>query len=1310
MSDAAPDPAAPTPLPRKRRRWGLHALALLLAAVAIGAGGIYWLLHTRAGAQLLLGRATAFLGKGARLEGVEGSLGGVLRVKSILIDRPDLYVRVDDLEMDSSAPFGVILVVHRLAARSVEVRTATSKEAATLPASFAPPYPVRLEEGRVGTLRLGALPPVPAKDLVLKDLLLRGEGDLLRWKVAEASVASPYGSARISGTIGNTKPFAVDVAGDFAGQVAQRDYRVTAKFGGTLKAIEAKVDGVVAGTRAHAHAVLEPFATVQVKTLTLDAADVDASRFAPALPRTRIGVHATLAPEGKAFAGPVRIVNADPGPWDRGLLPFNSASARVVVAAQRTDLSGLAVQLAGGGSASGHATLTKAGIEADLHVADVDLAALHGNLQKTKVAGRVAISGDESAQRFDVALKDPRFEVEGRAVLAHQRLDVETVRVATGGGAVAGKGTLGLAGRREFRFEGRAQHFDPSAFVKAQRGDLNFTFVTSGTLAEGIAGDARFDIAPSTYAGLPAAGRVNVSGDRRRIASADVSVSFGDAHVDAKGSFGRAGDSMDVAFRAPNLSVVAKPFGIALAGRVEGTASLSGTFQSPAGRVALTGANLALPSNVHIRELTLRAQAGADAASPIDAALQARGVALGKDDPPTAIAETVSATVGGTRAAHRLEVEATMTRDNRLHATLQGGIDAKDPGLAWNGRIESFAMTGRGAFALAAPAALFLSAARVELGDASLRGDWGAARLAVTRWTPGTLDLKGSTGGLQVQNLARSLRLGTMSRSDLVVAGEWDIHAAGTFEGTLDLKRVSGDLRVGEPPLALGLTQLTLHAEAVRGRMRGVVNVIGDRIGKVQGEGAGLIVHGATGWQFAEDSPVEGKLVADVPDLSALAAWLGPDARLGGRLDAALSVSGTGAEPRFAGGARAERLVVREPQSGFEIAEGEVALRLDGRSLAIERFVARTPWHPSEAALERIRRIATPVESGTITAEGSIDLAARQGAITVKADKVPVTQLAKRFVAVSGEARLEAGKTGLLATGAFKADAGWIGALAEALPTVSEDVFVVRASQPAAQDDLAKAKEPMRLDIKVSLNDRVRFEGRGLDTRLTGDVRITGEVGSTLRATGVIRSTGGTYEGYGQKLEIERGILTFGGPLDNPQLNVLALRKGLAVEAGVEILGTTTRPRVRLVSSPDVPEPEKLSWLVLGRGASDSSPGDASVLLAAAGALLGSRSLGSSFGRKFGIDDVKIGRADTSSNLGVLPQSTVAGRTGTPSASEVISVGKRLNGNLHLTYEQGLADAEGALKITWTLSQKFQVLVRAGFLPGIDAVYRWTFK
>ncbi len=1290
-------------------RWALAILATLLVMIALAGGAIYWLVRTPGGAELVVSRAAGLIGKGTKFEGVEGSLGGVLRVRSIVIDRPDLYVRVEGLEMDSSAPFGGTLVVHRLAARSVEVRTASSKEAAKLPVSFTPPYPVRLGDGRVGTLRLGTIPPAPDQDLVLNDIVLRGEGDKVRWKIDEASVASAYGAARIAGTIGNASPFAVDLGGELAGKVEGRDYRMTARFGGTLKAIEANVSGLVAGMRASARAVLEPFDSVALKAVAIDAADVDVSKLAASLPRTRISVHATLSPHDKTLVGPVRIANAEPGPWDKGLLPFNSASANVVASTRAAELADLAVQLTGGGSANGRATIGKDGVLADLRVADVDLAALHGSLQKTKVAGRVALSGDKGGQRFDVALKDPRFAIEGRAALAHERLDVETVRITTGGGAVSGKGSLATAGRKEFRFEGEARHFDPSAFVKTARGDMNFTFVTSGTLADGAAGEAKIDIAPSTYAGLPASGRINVSGDRKRIASADVAVSLGEAHLDAKGSFGRAADSMDLAFRAPNLAVVAKPFGLQLAGRVEGTANLTGTLRSPAGRVALTGANLALPSNVYVRELTLRGEAGTDPESRIEATLQAKGVALGTQTPPTSIAETLSATLAGTRAWHRLDIDATMTRDNRVRAAFQGGLDAKSPAPAWNGRIDSLDMTGRGAFALTAPAALSLTAARVELGDAQLRGDWGEARLAVTRWTPRTLDFKGATAGLQIQNLARSLRLASVPRSDLVIAGEWDIHAAETFEGTIDVKRVSGDLRVGEPPLALGLKELTLHADAVRGRARGNVSVIGERIGRIQGEGAVLIVHGASGWEFARESPIEGKLAADIPNLESLAPWLGPDARLGGHLNADFRISGTGADPRFDGRARAESLVLREPQSGFEISEGQVGVRVDGRTLAIERFVAKTPWRPSEGALERMGRVDIPPAGGTITAEGSIDWAARRGAIRVKADKAVVTQLPKRFVAMSGEAELQAGAAGLNVTGAFKADAGWIGALAEALPTPSEDVVVVRASQPAREDPVAK-KEPMRLDLKVALNDRVFFQGRGLDTRLTGDMHVTGEVGSTLRATGAIRTAGGTYEGYGQKLEIERGVLTFSGPLDNPQLNVLAVRKGLPVEAGVEILGTTTRPRVRLVSSPDVPEPEKLSWLVLGRGASDASPGDASVLLAAAGALLGNNNPGSDLSKRLGIDDVKIGRADTSSNLGVLPQSTVAGRTGTPSASEVVSVGKRLNGNLHLSYEQGLADAEGALKVTWNISRQFQLLVRAGFLPGIDAVYRWTFK
>ena len=202
----------------------------------------------------------------------------------------------------------------------------------------------------------------------------------------------------------------------------------------------------------------------------------------------------------------------------------------------------------------------------------------------------------------------------------------------------------------------------------------------------------------------------------------------------------------------------------------------------------------------------------------------------------------------------------------------------------------------------------------------------------------------------------------------------------------------------------------------------------------------------------------------------------------------------------------------------------------------------------------------------------------------------------------------------------------------------------------------------------------------------------------------------GTYYAFGQKLTIDHGTLTFYGSLERPAMNVLAVRRGLPVEAGVEVLGTADRPRVRLVSFPEVPEPEKLSWLVLGRSPSDVTQGDAATLLAAGRAILGRGGPEGDIARRFGFDDVRIGRSDTTSALGALPQTTVAGRTATASAAEVISVGKRLTKDINVVYEQGLADAEGALRITWQITKQFQLLLRAGYLPGVDAVYRWTFR
>jgi len=232
-----------------------------------------------------------------------------------------------------------------------------------------------------------------------------------------------------------------------------------------------------------------------------------------------------------------------------------------------------------------------------------------------------------------------------------------------------------------------------------------------------------------------------------------------------------------------------------------------------------------------------------------------------------------------------------MRRDTNLKLVLQGGLDAQAKSPTWNGRVESLALTGAGAFALTQPVALSASAERIELSEAHLKGEWGEARFLETRWTPRSLDLKGTSAGIQVQNFARGFRFTTIPRSSLVVAVDWEVHAAEQFNATAHLRRVSGDVRVGDPALPLGLQELDARVDIVRGRANGKLRLVGERGGRIEGEGSAQIASSPTGWKLAPDAPVNAKLVLEHTNLEALAPWLGPDARIGGRLNATVLVA-----------------------------------------------------------------------------------------------------------------------------------------------------------------------------------------------------------------------------------------------------------------------------------------------------------------------------------------------------------------------------------------------------------------------------------
>src|SRR6185295_10054580 len=118
----------PPPHTRARRRWLVRVLVGLAVMVVLACIAVTGLLTTTGGAKLLLSQVTRVAGGGIRYEGVEGSIGGPMRIKLIEVDRPDMYARVEDFEMDAS-PWAVLtrrLMIHRLEAGKVEVRTVST--------------------------------------------------------------------------------------------------------------------------------------------------------------------------------------------------------------------------------------------------------------------------------------------------------------------------------------------------------------------------------------------------------------------------------------------------------------------------------------------------------------------------------------------------------------------------------------------------------------------------------------------------------------------------------------------------------------------------------------------------------------------------------------------------------------------------------------------------------------------------------------------------------------------------------------------------------------------------------------------------------------------------------------------------------------------------------------------------------------------------------------------------------------------------------------------------------------------------------
>ena len=1009
---------------------------------------------------------------------------------------------------------------------------------------------------------------------------------------------------------------AVAAIASFAVREAPYPARIRVQLSGTLERIDAAVSASVADVPVSAKALLTPFGEQPLQALDAQAGPADLSSLQPGWPGTAL----TLELSGKAngaepLAGRLALRNAQSGPLDAQRLPLATLDARFA-----TDFASLSLhdlRITGAGTLNGSARIEPRQARLELRATDLDLRAVRGTLRQTRLSGPLTIVATEKTQAVQGTLAQDGMRLTADAVRTGDVVEIRSLRAQAAGGEATGSGRLHLGQPMRFTTRLRLARFDPARFGDYPEGSINGSVDASGVLQEDFAVDARWRIEDSTLRGAVLASRGVARITRHRFSRADAEAMLGKARLTARGDFGGPKDELAVQLEVPDLA----QFVDGVSGRLSAGGRLTGTWDRPRGSVQARVSALAMPNGLRLDSIAAKAE-GALAKHDAEILLEGEGLDLA--------------------------------------ARLRGGWSEA---AGWTGELYALRNAGAYPLELAQPAALGIAPGRVELGR--LQAKLGDGRLLVKQltWSESRLSSSGEVEGLPAQWLILAGGIAERVSASLLLDGQWDLAAAPRLNGTLTVRRRSGDVVVLPEGLALELEKGALELRFVDGAASATA-ALASRYGSADARG--------TLQGFAPGAPLDFTARVRLAELRTLLQPHLGEARVEGRLGAELRAGGTLGAVRLSGSVEGDALALQVPPYGVFLKDGELRAVLEGDRLRIARF-------------------SIGGSGGRFTASGTLPLRAQNGAhVDWRAENFGLLARPDLRLTVSGagDARLADGRVSL--GGALRADRGYLELEQERLPQLGDDVVIAGKPRAAARE---RARLPIGLDVQLDLGEQLEVRGYGLEGKLTGKLQVETTKDGELRAYGRIQAINATFMAYGQRLQVDPGIALFDGPLDNPALQMTAWRRNQQVEAGVQISGTARAPRVQLVSQPPVPEAERLSWLVLGRAPGEATKADLGLLQAAAGALLArgdQMPLDRRFARAFGLDEISL---------------RGSGEVG----DRVVAVGKRLSDRLYVSYEQGLGLMASALvKLDLALTERWSVRAETGTSSGVGMFYRFS--
>jgi len=729
----------------------------------------------------------------------------------------------------------------------------------------------------------------------------------------------------------------------------------------------------------------------------------------------------------------------------------------------------------------------------------------------------------------------------------------------------------------------------------------------------------------------------------------------GDSSLKAEGQMQQDNIAFDWVLKSPDLA----DFYPDISGQMNASGDVGGTLQAPEIKAELAGSNLAY-QDVQAQKLTGNINVAMTKNAELDTHVEATGLSL-----PELPIDSLTINLTGQQQNHEISV-AMVSESMTMAIAATGGLNEQ----TWQGKLNSFNLENAkaGKWTLQQQNELKISANEQHISQhcwASANGEFCIeANNSDKGWqtsgqfTAVPLSLF-EAFVVELEQLQGSLRgsFNAVAKKGEAITGEGEI-----FLDNAALKLEDSAFNQ-QKPITLNNTSLRYNIDETTTQASFHLEPNLDGVSAIDANFETVAL--AQLLEGNEPAPLNGTITTAIQDLSQLQLSHPTFTDLKGKFDLNLAISGTTTQPQIEGKA--------------SLVEGQVAI-VDA-AIVLKQIEANIDGNLNQVEFD----YRATSGKGHLNGEGTFTLDDSWELKTaLKAQQFRVMNTPEALVIAEPDLTI-------LITPELTKVTGKV-----AIPEAELEPTQFNSTVSPSQDVVIIRDEPVeeqsgpitQVDIKIILGDKVKLKALGFQGRLTGDLRVTGNTSDILLGNGEIKIKDGSYLAYGQLLKVDDGSIRFaGGAIDNPELDIKAVRVGKDYKAGLHIEGYASSPQANLFSEPNMSQDNVLSYILLGKPLEQASATDAALLASAASGLglQNGAMIGDEIASTFGLDEFSV-QGDSADNA-------------------ALQVGKYLSPKLYLSYGIGVFESVSTVELRYQLSKIWSLKAESGTESGVDLLY-----